>query len=94
MKGLTIGGFVCGLAGLVLSFFGGIASIVALPVAIVGLVLSVLGGKKYKAAGEKSGLATAGLVIGIIAVALSAISFFTCGICVLVAAGLDAATTI
>ena len=92
MKGLTIGGFVCGLAGLVLSFFGGIASILALPIAIVGLVLSVMGGKKYKAVGEKNGLATAGLVIGIIAVSLSAISFFTCGICVLVAAGLGTPT--
>jgi len=38
-----------------------------------------------KASGEKSGLATAGLVLGIIAVVFSSIFFFTCGICVLAA---------
>ncbi|MBE5756341.1 MAG: DUF2207 domain-containing protein [Clostridiales bacterium] len=87
MKGLAIAGFVVSLVGLVLSFLGTIFSIVALPVAIVGLVLAVMAGKKFKAAGEKSGLATAGLVIGIIAVVISAILFFTCGICALALVG-------
>ena len=92
MKGMTIAGFICGLAGLVLSFLGGWLSIIALPLAIVGLILSVKGGKAYKAAGTPNGLATAGLVIGIIAVVISAIFFFTCGICTLcVAAGAKAA---
>lgn len=81
MKAKTIAGFVLGVVGIVFSFLGGWFSILALPVAIVGLVLSVLGGKGYKAAGEKSGIATAGLVLGIIAVVLSAVAFFTCGIC-------------
>ena len=85
-KGQSVAGFVLSLVGLVLSFLGGIFSIIALPVSIVGLVLAVIGGKKYKANGEKSGLATAGLVLGIIAVSLSAIFFFTCGICALVIA--------
>jgi hypothetical protein len=44
-----------------------------------------VGGKKLKANEQKSGIATAGLVIGIIAVCLSAILFFTCGICFLTA---------
>ena len=85
-KGLTIAGFVVGLLGLVLSFFGGVFSIISLPIAIVGLVLSAVGGKKIRANGGSSGLAVAGLVIGIIAVVISAILFFTCGICVLAAA--------
>lgn len=83
MQGKVIAGFVLGLAGLVLSFIGGWFSIIALPMAIVGLILSIVGGKEFKAAGQPNGLATAGLVIGIIAVAVSAIFFFTCGICVL-----------
>lgn len=87
-KGLSIAGFVTSLVGLVLSFCGAILSIVALPVAIVGLVLSILGKKKLAEAGETSGLATAGFVIGIVAVSISAILFFTCGICVLAAGGL------
>ncbi len=83
-KGLAIAGFVCGIVALVLSVLTGFFSIVALPLAIVGLVLSVVGGKKLKANEQKSGLATAGLVVGIISVCISAILFFTCGICVLV----------
>lgn len=85
-KGLTIAGFVCSIVGLVLSWFGTYFSIAALPVSIVGLVLSVVGGKKLRAENGSTGLATAGMVVGIIAVVFSAIFFFTCGICMLVAA--------
>ncbi len=80
-KGMAIAGFVCSIAGIVLSFLGGWLSIVSLPLSIVGLVLAVVGGKKLKANHEAAGIATAGMVIGIIATALSAIFFFTCGIC-------------
>ena len=83
MKGLSIGGLVSAILGLVLCWFGGWFSIIALPLAIVGLVLSAVGGKKLKAAGQSKGVATAGLVIGIIATVFSAIFFFTCGVCVL-----------
>ena len=83
---MVIAGFVAGIAALVLSFLSGFFSIISLPLAIVGLVLSVIGGKKLKANNQSSGLATAGLVVGIIAVCISAIAFFTCGLCVLAAA--------
>ena len=86
-KGLAVSGFVLSLVGIVLSFLGGFLSIISLPVSIVGLVLSSIGGKKLKNAGQPHGLATAGLVIGIIAVVLSAILFFTCGICALAIIG-------
>lgn len=82
-KGQAIAGLVLGIVSLVLSFFGGWLSIIALPAAIVGLVLSVVGGKKMRANDQSTGLATAGLVIGIIAVVITAILFFSCGICVL-----------
>jgi len=80
-KNQAIAGFVLSIVGLVLGFLSGFFSLIALPVAIVGLVLAVIGGKKIKAAGQTSGIATAGLVLGIIAVVLTGISFFTCGIC-------------
>jgi len=83
MKGLGIGGLVAGIVALVITWIGGWFYIIALPLAIAGLVLSVIGGKKLKAAGQSAGVATAGLVIGIIATVLSSIFFFTCGICVL-----------
>ena len=85
MKGKAIAGFVLGIIALVLSFLGGYLSIIALPVAIVGLVLSVSGRKQLNAANQPSGIGTAGMVIGIIAVVVSAILFFTCGICVIFA---------
>ena len=80
-KGLGIAGLVLGIVSIVLGFLGTFFSIAALPMAIVGLVLSVNGGKQLKAAGQPAGVATAGLVLGIIAVVLTGIMFFTCGIC-------------
>ena len=80
MKGKAVAGLVLGIVSIVLGFFG-IAALFALPMAIVGLILSVMGGKQLKAAGQPAGIATAGLVLGIIAVVLTGITFFTCGIC-------------
>ena len=91
-KGQAITGFILGLAAIFCAF-GFVSAwlcVIGLPVAIVGLVLSVVGGKKLKANGQPAGLATAGLVIGIIAVVFAAISFFTCGLCVICAAGIEA----
>ncbi len=86
-KGQSIAGLVLGIVGIVFGFLNGWFAVLGLPVAIVGLVLSVSGGKKLKANGIESGIATAGLVLGIIAVVLTAIMFFTCGLCVICAAG-------
>ena len=83
-KALAIAGFVSVIVGLVLSFLAGWFSIIALPISVTGLVLGIIGGQKLRAAGQPTGLATAALVVGIIAVVFSTISFFTCGICVLV----------
>ena len=80
---MALAGLILSIVGLALSFFGGWLSIIALPVSIVGLILAIIGGKQLRAAGQPTGLATAGLVVGIIAVVISGIFFFTCGICVL-----------
>ena len=82
-KGQSIAGFVVSIVALVFSFLGTFFSIAALPMAIVGLVLAVIGGKKLKENGQTSGFATAGLVLGIIAVVFAGIFFFTCGVCTL-----------
>lgn len=86
MKGKAVAGLVLGIVAIVLGFLGGWLSVLSLPCAIVGLCLSVTGGKALKAAGQPAGVATAGLVLGIIAVVFTAISFFTCGICTICAA--------
>ncbi len=82
---MVIAGFVLAIIGVVFGFisFGvPVMGIIGLPVAVVGLVLSCIGRKK-----QASGLATAGMVIGIVATVFTAITFFTCGICVLAVAG-------
>ena len=76
-KGKAIAGLVLGIVALVAGWLPvPFLAFAALPMAIVGLVLSVLAGKQ-----NKSGLQKAALVVSIIAVVLSAISFVTCGLC-------------
>ena len=79
-KGQAIAGMVLGIVSLVICWFG-VLSFVALPLAIVALILAILSGKKFKANGQKSGIATAALVISIIATALSGVAFVSCGLC-------------
>ena len=82
-KGMAVTGLVLGIVALVLSFLSALpfVSFVALVLAIVALVLSVMGGKKLAANNQPKGVATGGLVVGIIAVVLSAILALTCGLC-------------
>ncbi len=85
-KGKAIAGFVLSIIGIVFGILNGWFSIIGLPIAIVGLILAVTGGKQLKAAEQPAGIATAGLVLGIIAVVFTGIAFFTCGLCVICAA--------
>lgn len=72
-KGFSIASLVLGIVAVVLSFFG-IVSFVGLVCGILSIVLSVLGRKKSKlATGKSSGLATAGLVLGIVGTAIAGI---------------------
>ena len=82
-KNQAVAGLVLSIVGVVFAFLTGWFSILGLPAAITGLVLSCVGGKKLKMANQPSGIATAGLVVGIVATVFAAISFFTCGICIL-----------
>ena len=73
---------VLGIVSLVLAWFYMI-NIVALACAIVGLVLATKGRKAAAAAGDPSGLGTAGLVLSIIGLIFAAIGFLTCTVCVI-----------
>ena len=71
---MAVAALVLGIIALVMSFIPG-ANILGIVVAIVAVVLGALGRRDP----EKSGLATGGLVCGIIALALSLIVYFACG---------------
>jgi hypothetical protein len=68
-NGLAIAGFVLSLISLVLFCLW----FIALPCAIIGLILSAMGRGKAKQTGAGGGLATAGLVLACITLAIWAI---------------------
>lgn len=82
-KGKAITSMVLGIIAVVLCWFGYVA-ILSLVLAIVGLVLAISAKKDMKASGNFSarGMATAGLVLSIISLVLSAIVFLACTICI------------
>lgn len=73
-KTLSMVSMILGIVSVVLCWWGLIFSIIALVCGIVAIVLSVKGKKANVAAGEPTGMATAGLVLGIIGVVLSGIT--------------------
>lgn len=65
-KGLSIAGMVLGIVSLVLFCVW----YIGIPCAIVGLVLSIIGKKKSKEANAPTGMATAGIILCVIALSL------------------------
>lgn len=72
---MAIAGLVLGIVGIVFTFIPGV-SIVGLIAAIVGLILSILARKRDP---ERRGMATAGLVLSIIAIVIWVIVLIACG---------------
>lgn len=75
-KGLGIAGMILGIISLVFNTvcacLGG--SILGAPLSVIGLILSIIGKKKSKAAGCSNGMATAGLVMNLISVIIVALA--------------------
>ena len=78
-KGLGVAGMVLGIVGLVFLWL----FYIGIPCALVGLILSAVGYKKSKDAGMPGGMAVAGLVCSIIALAVCII----CAIAIAAACG-------
>ena len=64
---MAVGGFVCSLVGMILAIIG-ICFFIGLPLAVVGLVLSIVGRNHARDRGAPMGLATAGIVMGVIGI--------------------------
>lgn len=81
-QGMATASLVLGIISLVLGVWFGLFSFIFIVLSIVGIVLAVTAKKRNAEAGYPPGVATAGLVLNIIALALAALSFIACGICV------------
>lgn len=90
-KTLATISLILGIVSVVLCwFFGLISGVLCLICGIVAIVLAVKGKKANIAAGEPTGMATAGLVLGIIGVVLSGLTVIcaaACGAALCAAAG-------
>ncbi len=75
-KGLSIASLVCGILSLVMTLFSlfWYPAIIGMVLSIVGLILSIVA----KKSGNKSGIATGGLVTSIIGLVLCAILTVAC----------------
>ncbi len=80
-KGLSIAALVCGIVSIILAWFY-MVNIAAIIVGVLGIIFAALGMKNSKAAGESTGLATAGLVLAIIGTTFALIGFLSCTVCV------------
>jgi len=91
-NGFAIGSFVCALIGLIGSFIP-VVKYFAIILTIVGIVLGAKGRKKAAEGCSGGGLATAGLVLGIIGTVFCGISILCALVCVGAVEGLDAAAS-
>jgi hypothetical protein len=83
---MAVAALVCGIIGIVLGWYPGV-NYIALILAILGIVFGALALKNAPA--DKKGLATAGLVLGIIGTVCAGIGVIACTLCA--AAGLAGA---
>lgn len=75
-ENLATASMICGIISLVFIFFN-YSTIVGMILAIIAIVLSV----NAKKSGYTGGMQKAGLILGIISVALNALMFISCVIC-------------
>lgn len=84
-KGTSIAALICGVVSILCGFFGffvPLIGVVVLPTSVLGIVFGVMGrGDSIKAHGKASGIATSGLILGIVAICLFPLSFI-CTLCV------------
>ncbi len=87
-KKLGVAGFVISLVMLLLGWwftalftvwFGAAGPFIGLLVIVAGLVISVMGMKKSKAAGHKNGLGLTGMILSIVNLAITLIIIFVIG---------------
>ena len=84
-KGMSIAALVCGILGIVGSFIP-VVTYFTFILSILGIIFGVKGNKIAKATGEGKGMATAGLVLGIIGAAFGVLGLL-CAACTCIGIG-------
>jgi thiol:disulfide interchange protein len=69
--GMATAGMVCSLIGMIFSIFP--CLLIGIPLGVIGLILSIIGRRHSVERGSGTGLATAGIVMGVLAVVAAAI---------------------
>lgn len=83
-NGKAIASLVLGIVSAAGGWFGIVGGILCLASGIVGIVLASQAKKEMIAAGQETGMATAGMVLSIIGTVLAGIATVACGICLCV----------
>jgi predicted permease len=68
---MAVAGMICSLIGMIFSIFP--CLLIGIPLAIIGLVLSIIGRRHSVERGSGTGMATAGIVMGVIALVAATI---------------------
>jgi hypothetical protein len=76
---LAVAALVLGILGIILCWFP--ASVLGVPLAVVGLILAIVARKRATAESIPTSLATGGLVVSVIGLVLSAASLVACVAC-------------
>lgn len=87
---MGVAALVLGIIAIVCGAFLGAVGWIGLVVGVIGIVLGALGKKKALAAGQPTGIATAGLVCSIIGTGLCLVFWLACAACVGSMGGLGA----
>ncbi len=77
-KSFAIAGMILGIASVALGYESWYLGVAA---GIVGLILSLQAKKSYEALGQKNGMATAGFILSIVGLGLSALGLVACITC-------------
>ena len=86
---MAIAALVLGILALIFMLIPGLGFL-AVIVSIVGIILGVVGKKQLQAKDSPTGMATAGIVMSIIALALSLLTLIICVACLGAVGGLGA----
>ncbi|MSP63235.1 MAG: DUF4190 domain-containing protein [Myxococcales bacterium] len=79
---MAIASLILGIIGLLGSIFGaGFGIFVGGPFALIAMILGILGRKNLKAQNQPTGMATAGMALGIVGLALGVVFFAACMYC-------------